>query len=110
MQKSPLPVLARQHLDLAQEESAGRSSETLYGGQEHDLRQTLIALAAGRELNEHENPGEATVQVLAGRVRVVAADTTLEGSTGDLLVMPQSRHRLEALETSAILLTVAKHY
>ncbi len=60
-------------------------------------------------LAEHENPGEATVHVLQGRLRLSAGETSWEGSPGDLLVVPDSVHSLEALEASALLLTVAKH-
>jgi quercetin dioxygenase-like cupin family protein len=73
------------------------------------LRQTLIALAAGHRLDEHDNPGEATVHVLHGRVRLSTGDVGWEGSTGDLLIVPTARHTLDALEDSAVLLTVAKH-
>lgn len=109
MEKSSLTALARQQLDLAQQASSGRSSQTVYGGHEHTLRQTVIALAAGQVLDEHENPGEATVHVLQGRVRLAAAGTSWEGSRGDLLVVPDSRHTLEALDSAVVLLTVAKH-
>jgi quercetin dioxygenase-like cupin family protein len=37
-----------------------------------------------------------------------AGDVSWEGRTGDLLIVPDARHSLEALEDSAILLTVAK--
>jgi quercetin dioxygenase-like cupin family protein len=109
VEKSSLTALARQQLELAQQASSGRSSQTVYGGHEHVLRQTVIALDSGQMLDEHENPGEATVHVLHGRVRLAAGDTAWEGSPGDLLIVPQARHTLEALSAAAVLLTVAKH-
>ena len=74
MQTTSLTALARRQLELAHAASSGRSSCTVYGGREHQLRQTVIALIAGQTLNEHENPGEATVHVLHGRVRLLAGD------------------------------------
>jgi quercetin dioxygenase-like cupin family protein len=109
MEKFSLTALARQHLKLAQATSSGRSAHTVYGGHEHTLRQTVIALAAGQSLDEHENPGEATVHVLHGRVRLTAGDASWEGWIGDLLIVPRSRHSLKALEDASVLLTVAKH-
>ena len=108
MEKSSLTALLREQMDLAARASSGRSARTVFGGHEHVLRQTLIALNAGQRMDEHENPGEATVHVLRGRVRLEAGEASWEGSPGDLLIVPQARHALEALETSAILLTVAK--
>ena len=72
MQKMSLQALARNQLELAAAAPSGRSAHTVYGGHEQVLRQTLIALTAGTSLSEHENPGEATVQVLSGRVRLLA--------------------------------------
>jgi quercetin dioxygenase-like cupin family protein len=109
MQKNSLTALARQQLELAHAASSGRSSSTVYGGHERQLRQTVIALIAGQTLNEHENPGEATVHVLHGRVRLAAGDTSWDGTAGDLLIVPDSRHSLEALDDAVVLLTVAKH-
>ncbi|HEX7186796.1 MAG TPA: cupin domain-containing protein [Actinomycetes bacterium] len=109
MQKLSLTALAREQLTSAKEASSGRSAQTVYGGHEHVLRQTVVALAAGHRLEEHENPGEATVHVLTGRVRLGARDATWDGSPGDLLIVPDTRHTLEALEDSTVFLTVAKH-
>jgi quercetin dioxygenase-like cupin family protein len=108
MQKESLTALAREHLETARAATSGRSAHTVYGGHEHVLRQTVIALRAGSNLDEHENPGEATVQVLHGRVTLVAGETRWNGSPGDLMTVPDSRHALEAVEDSVILLTVAK--
>ena len=47
MQKESLTALVRHHLETARTASSGRSAHTVYGGHEHVLRQTLIALRAG---------------------------------------------------------------
>ena len=109
MLTSSLTALSREQLELAKTASSGRSASTVYGGHEHILRQTMIALVGGQRLSEHENPGEATVHVLHGRVRLGAGDDSWDGSPGDLIVVPDRRHDLHALEDSVVLLTVAKH-
>jgi quercetin dioxygenase-like cupin family protein len=108
MQKFSLDAIAREQAKRAAAAPSGRSAETVYGGHEHALRQTVLALSAGAALDEHESPGEATIQVLRGRVRLTAGQTVWDGRTGDLLIVPDARHALEAVEDSAILLTVSK--
>ena len=51
-------------------------------------------------------PGEATLQVLSGRVRVTNGGVWCDLSPGDHLSLPQCEHGLTALEDSAVLLTV----
>lgn len=102
---SRLADLAAEQLELARAASAGRAAVTLYGGHGRALRQTLIALRAGERLEEHENPGEATVQVLVGQVEVSDGGTPLSGRVGDLLVVPPLRHSLVAVEDAVVLLS-----
>ena len=103
-----LQALAREQQERAAAASSGRSARTVWGGHEHVLRQTLIALTANTTMSEHENPGEATLQVMIGRVRLDADGNQWEGRQGDLLLIPPSRHSLLALEDAVVLLTVAK--
>jgi quercetin dioxygenase-like cupin family protein len=109
VEKSSLTALARELLASARTKTSGRSAKTIFGGHNRVLRQTVIALTAGSSLDEHENPGEATVQVLVGRIVLRAGDVQWEGSPGDHLVVPLARHSVDALEDSAFLLTVAMH-
>ena len=108
MKHESLTTLAHDHLDKAVTATSGRSAHTIHGGHEHVLRQTLIALRSGSGLDEHESPGEATLQVLHGQVTLVAGDETWNGSVGDLMIIPDARHALHAVEDSVVLLTVAK--
>jgi quercetin dioxygenase-like cupin family protein len=103
-----LTDLAREQLVLAHDASAGRSAKTVYGGHEHALRQTMIAMVSGRRLDEHENPGEATLHVLHGRVELATADAAVTASAGDVVEIPADRHSLAALEDAVVLLTVSK--
>ena len=107
MQRISLDALARQQMELAATHS-GHAADTVVGGHERVLRQTVIGLIEGAELAEHENLGEATVLVLHGRVRMSSGGQSWEGRAGDLLKVPDARHSLLALTDSAVLLTVAK--
>lgn len=108
MESISLDSLAAEKLAEAQQAHSGRSAHTIYGGATHHLRQTIVALRAGQALAEHDSPGESTLQVLRGRVRLTAGDDTWEGVAGDYVAIPLTRHALEAVEDSVIILTVAK--
>lgn len=105
MNKLSLHALAREQLAQAHSNGAARSSATIFGGHEHALRQTIVALAADASLGEHSNPGEATLYVLTGRVRLTAGDDAWEARSGDLLIIPDARHTVYALDDAVVLLT-----
>ena len=74
MSKISVDAVAREQGKNAASADSGRAAEAVYGGYEKALRQTAIALTAGKELAEHENPSEATPLALAGRVELVSLD------------------------------------
>ncbi len=108
MQKLSLDAVARDLLERAAAAAGGRAARTVVGGHERVLRQTVIAMVKDAAMTEHANPGEASVHVLRGRVVLLAGEESWEGRDGDLLIVPDSPHRLQARQDSVVLLTVAK--
>lgn len=107
MDTTSLPTLVEQQLAAARTSKNGRSASTVHGGHGRVLRQMLLALAAGHSLADHESPGEATLHVLHGKVRLTTTSANWEGSAGDHVEIPPERHGLDALDDSAVLLTIA---
>jgi quercetin dioxygenase-like cupin family protein len=108
MESISLTSLASEKLAEAHQAHSGRAAHTIHGGHAHELRQTVLALLAGHDLSEHDSPGEATLQVLQGHVRVTAGGDTWDGEAGDYVALPAERHALRAVEDSVIMLTVLK--
>jgi quercetin dioxygenase-like cupin family protein len=108
MRKLSLDAVAREQLKKAKESTGRRSARTVFGGHEHVLRQSVIALAEGSVMADHLSPGEATLHVLQGRVRLTAGKDSWDCRVGDLLDIPGERQSVLALEPSVVLLTVAK--
>jgi quercetin dioxygenase-like cupin family protein len=106
MESTSLTALADEQLALARQAHSGRAAHTIHGGHDHALRQTLLALARGHGLGEHDSPGEATLQVMRGHVRLKTVADSWDGRTGDYLAIPSERHSLDAIEDSVVLLTV----
>lgn len=108
METQSLTQLVTQHLAKARAASSGRSAETLVGGRDRRLRQTLIAMAAGTELAEHPNPGEATLQVLHGAGALIAGEERWDLTAGDLIPIPDALHSVDATDDLVFVLTVVK--
>ena len=108
MQRISLEALARQQIKQAATRGGGHTADTVFGGHEKILRQTVIGMIKGSHLGEHASPGDATIHVLSGRVRLIVGSDSWDGRAGDLLILPGERHSVEALEDCAFLLTVAK--
>jgi quercetin dioxygenase-like cupin family protein len=114
MQKLSLDALARELLSRATDggtsgaAGGSRAAQTVVGGHEKTLRQTVIALAKDAALAEHASPGEATLYVLRGRVTLTAGTESWDGREGDLIIIPDAPHSVTALAHSAVLLTVVK--
>lgn len=101
-----LDELAEELLAEAASQAARRAARTLPHPVD-GLRQTVIALAGGEELSEHESPGPASLLVLRGTVRLVAGERTVVLEQHRICPIPDRRHSLHADEDSVVVLSVA---
>jgi quercetin dioxygenase-like cupin family protein len=102
-----LPTEAQALLRALPAQPSGRLARTLSPGAGAPLKQTLLALRAGHRLQDHRAPGQATIEVLAGRVRLTVHDGETVLETGSWAPIPSRVHGLAADEDSVALLTVA---
>ena len=102
-----LAALSSELLDQARAHSSQRAAATLAGGPV--MRATLIAMTVGAQLAEHDAPPAATLQTVTGHVVLQAGSRQWRVGPGELLTVPQVRHRVIAETDSVILLTVALH-
>jgi quercetin dioxygenase-like cupin family protein len=87
-------------------QQGGHSARTLV--KHDDLRVVLISLSSGARLEEHTANARVSIQAVTGAVRLRVGDGVVELSAGGLLVLDRSvPHDVEAIEDSAILLTLA---
>ncbi|MFD6857221.1 cupin [Rhodococcus sp. NPDC060090] len=99
-----LRELTESHLSTARTDKHGRSAALV--ANDGPLRQTVIALREGTRLAEHNSPPAASLQVLAGRVRVdLEEESQGEFGEGELWILTHERHSVLALADSVFLLT-----
>lgn len=103
-----LNTLTEDLLEKAGSVDSGRATHVFRAVPGGSLSQVMLALKDGKELSEHENPGEALLHVLKGTVRLTAGEEHLDLNANEHVVVPQQRHAVLALEDSAVLLTVVR--
>lgn len=94
-------------LEQARGLAAGRAARTLTPGAGAQLKQTMLALAAGQRLDEHQAPGPATLQVLVGEVVMKTGDSEIHLRQHHWAAIPPAAHDLRAATDAVVLLTVA---
>ena len=101
--------LEREIAQLHEEEAwlrTGRNSKTLV--KQPDFRIVLIALQKGGHLEEHSADARISIYALSGHVKLQLPAQTVDLPRGHLLVLDRAlEHDLEALEESAVLLTIS---
>ena len=91
---------------VSRQRETGRSSKTL--AKYPDFRIVLILMKGGTQMRQHRAEGRISIQQLKGQVCIHLADRKVNVSAGHLLVLDCGvLHDVEALEESALLLTIS---
>lgn len=84
---------------------ADRKTQTLL--KTNSVEVVRIVMLAGKEISEHEAPGEIIVQCVEGRIAFTALARTQELTAGQLLYLPaEEPHTVKCLEDASFLLTI----
>jgi quercetin dioxygenase-like cupin family protein len=86
--------------------NTGRNAKTLI--KYDDLRVVLLALRAQTRIPDHRTDGRISIQTVCGHLRIRADGRTFNLPMGGLLALDGGLvHDVEAVEDSALLLTIA---
>jgi len=99
-----LRTLGTQLMAEARAANSGRASRTVIALP--GLRATLLALAAGHELAEHQAPGAAILTCVHGQATLATGEQQWRLHDDDTVAIPDQRHRLTAETDALVLLTV----
>lgn len=95
-----------EQLHRAPEWNTGRNAKTLI--KYDDLRVVLLALRAQTRIPDHRTDGRISIQTVRGHLRIRADGRTFNLPMGGLLALDGGLvHDVEAVEDSALLLTIA---
>ncbi len=85
---------------------AGIFSKTLV--KEPDIRLVLAMLDKGAGMKDHHADGSVTIHVLNGAIRLRAESYYAELGAGQIVtLLPSVRHEVQAMEPSALLITLS---
>jgi quercetin dioxygenase-like cupin family protein len=101
-----LGELGARLLAEARSHSNGRSALTLTPSEGGPLKQTLLAITAGSDLQEHPAPGPSSILVLSGSGTMSTGEDDLRLEAGCWAPVPTNPHRVHADEDLVALLTV----
>lgn len=100
--------LAREIEQLRQEPDWGKGQNAKTLIKYDDFRVVLTALRAHARIPDHQTDGRISIQMVRGHVQVRAEGRTFDLPVGRLVALDRGLpHDVEALEDSAILLTIA---
>jgi quercetin dioxygenase-like cupin family protein len=101
--------LSKEIAELHQEETwlrTGHNSKTLV--KQPDFRIVLMALKKGHRIEEHKTVARISIQTLSGHAKVRLPDVEVDLPAGHLLTLDRAlQHDVEAVEESAVLLTLS---
>jgi quercetin dioxygenase-like cupin family protein len=84
----------------------GRNARTL--AKYDDFRVVLTVLRARSSIPGHQTDGRLSIQTLRGHIQIRAEGRTFDLPAGSMLVLDRGvAHQVEAIEDSALLLTIA---
>jgi quercetin dioxygenase-like cupin family protein len=101
-----LEELGARLLDEARSHGNGRSALTLTPSEGGPLKQTLLAIQAGSDLQEHPAPGPSSLLVLSGSGTMSSGDGEVTLEAGCWAPVPTEPHSVHADEDLVALLTV----
>jgi quercetin dioxygenase-like cupin family protein len=86
--------------------SGHRNDRTLV--KRRDCRTVLMDLESGAHLVRHQTRGTVVIQVVSGHIKVCVFNNVLDVPAGHVISLdPHLSHDVEALEESALLITIA---
>jgi quercetin dioxygenase-like cupin family protein len=84
---------------------ATSKSHTLF--KTENLEVVRMVMPAGKEISEHEAPGEIMVQCLEGKIALTALGKTQVLEAGQLIFLaPEEPHSVKCVENASFLLTI----